>query len=167
MLIKKCCTQILVVATNSQSGSLGLVLNRTSSLKVKDLVVDDGLISCFGTQDLRHGGCMGQSNLYLLHSEDQLLDANCVSPGVFSGGLTASMRLIADGHCQQKDFALFSGYSAWCPGQLERELGSGRWVAVSAASTIIMDIARCAETARTAWHDLFSCLSERDRTYLS
>jgi putative transcriptional regulator len=156
---------MLVIATHSHSGSLGLLLNRTSSVVVKDLLVNDGLVRCFGDQGVRLGGCLGRTNLYVLHSERRVQDANCISPGIFSGGLTASMRLIEDGHCQQDDFALFAGYSAWRPGQLEHEIESGLWVAVSAAPSIILDIARGADNARTAWHSLFSSLSERDRTY--
>lgn len=138
------------------------MLNRPSSLRVSDLLVSEDLVQCFGNQRLRLGGSNGQSSLYVLHGESRARGSSLICPGLYSGGLASSMRMIQSDLAEPGGFALFSGYAAWRPGELEQDIARGRWAVVSAAPSVVLELACAAQHAgAAAWHTLAARLDVR------
>ena len=60
--------------------------------------------------------------------------------GVYAGGIESCTNLVLSGQADASEFRLLSGYTAWAPDELDKEVASGRWWVVSASPTIIRRI---------------------------
>lgn len=157
---------VVLVVENTSTRSLGLMLNRPAGVQIQDLALEGGIVQCMGERSLRLGGPHLPSNLHLLHGQSQVADSVMVCPGLYTGGLQSSIELVSAGHCPAQAFSLLAGYTGWQPGQLEAEIRQGSWVPVSADPEMVLDIACRDSSCSTAWHELFSKISEADRTYI-
>ena len=157
---------VVLVVEHSSSRSLGLVLNRQSGLQIQDVAIEDSISQALGSCPLRLGGPHLLSNLHLLHGERHVKDATMVCPGLYTGGLQSALELVAEGRCQPHEFCLAAGYTGWQPGQLESEIRQGSWSPVSVDPQRVLDIACHDVAGSSAWHDLFSKVSEPDGAYV-
>jgi putative transcriptional regulator len=156
---------VVLVVQHSARHSVGLVLNHRSLLAVDDLHVDGATKATFDCSALRLGGTACQHSVLLLHGESRVADAHAVCPGLYTGGLRAARRLVRSGDAPAERFCLLAGYTAWPQGALEREVAVGQWAVVSAAPRLVLDVACDEERNGGAWHELFSYVAERERTY--
>lgn len=157
----------MLVVQHGQAHSVGLVLNHASVLSVEDLHINDDAKLYFGHTMLRLGGRTCHQSVLLLHGESRVSDAHCVCPGLYTGGLKTALNLVRNGVCTANRFCLLAGYTSWAPGQLEWEVATGAWVPVSASPRLVLDLACDEARCSTAWHDMFSYVSELERTYLA
>jgi putative transcriptional regulator len=157
---------VILVVENSSRRSVGLLLNRPSGVQIQDLAIEDSIASVFGRSSLRLGGPHLPSNLHLLHGNKRVDDNFMLCPGLYTGGLQSAMQLVSQGQCHSTDFALLAGYTGWRPGQLEAEIRDQAWICLSADPQMVLDIACRDDACSSAWHRLFSLVSEADRTYI-
>ena len=157
---------VVLIVEHSSSRSLGLVLNRQAGVQIQDLAIEDSVAQVLGACPLRLGGPHLLSHLHLLHGDRRVTDATLLCPGLYTGGLQSALKLAAAGQCQVSDFCLAAGYTGWQDGQLQSEIRQGSWIPVSVDPKKVLEIACCGVGGPSAWHDLFSMVSEPDRVYI-
>jgi putative transcriptional regulator len=157
----------VLVVQHEEANSVGLVLNHASVLSVEDLHIGEDTKRCFGHTMLRLGGRSCHQSVLLLHGESRVSDAHSVCPGLYTGGLNMALNFIRNGVCTADRFCLLAGYTSWQPGQLEWEVSTGAWIPVSASPRLVLDLACDEARCSTAWHDMFSYVSEPERSYLA
>jgi putative transcriptional regulator len=156
---------VVLVVEHSSNRSLGLLLNRTAGVQIQDLAIDENISEAFEGKALRLGGCLNHKSIHILHGQHRVADAVEMCPGLFTGGLQSSVRLISDGICTQDDFSLLAGYTGWQAGQLDDEIKRSAWIPISCCPELVLHIACNELHSRSAWSDLFSLVSEPDRAY--
>ncbi|KAJ9511983.1 hypothetical protein QJQ45_004433 [Haematococcus lacustris] len=132
---------VLITSHDPVRGSVGLVLNKASPLRVRDLTVTaavQGFMSVFSEHTLQLGGPVHLDHVTLLHRFRGLQGAACVADGLYTGGLPAAVQLVQAGLALPSDFVLALGVSGWRPVQLQRELMAGCWDIVAAAPDLVL-----------------------------
>lgn len=131
---------ILLVRADDQ-GAMGVIINQESSLFLKDLCQDHSipysgdekkLVRCGGPVQPEHG-------LVLYGREYDDPEGEKLVEGLH---LSASKNTLAH-LCTMKQgrFQCYAGYAGWGPGQLEREIEEGTWLACAADPKMVLDVA--------------------------
>jgi putative transcriptional regulator len=119
---------VILMIEHGSTGAMGLVINRTAPLTLKDLASGQSLkISRHRERDsVFVGGPVEQHRGFVLHDRTDLSEKMEVVPGLYlSVTRDALGPLLADDACRIR-FCL--GYSGWGPKQLEREIAAGAWL---------------------------------------
>jgi putative transcriptional regulator len=119
-------TVVLLLAHGS-TGSVGLIVNRPTSLPLRDMLPDEA--SLRGRDDRVHlGGPVAHGELLLLvRSDAPPPDSRPVLAGVHVTASVAALReAIAAGATAQR-LRAYVGYAGWAPGQLAAEIARGDW----------------------------------------
>lgn len=116
---------VVLVVEHSESGALGLVLNRPSQSTVGEAVPE--LIEIVDSEsDVLVGGPVSQSAVIVL-AEFEDPDAAAViafeNVGVLGGERTEDAVAVA-----VRSARVFAGHAGWGPGQLDDELARGDWI---------------------------------------
>jgi putative transcriptional regulator len=130
---------VILMVDHSDSGALGLILNRPTGLTVKELwaqvqaTTDEASGQCLTDDTVLQGGpCTG--TLMVLHAEETLAQI-VVIPGVyFSSQIDQIASLLGTGAWPLK---VYYGYSGWGKGQLEKEMETGSWLIAEASLDLI------------------------------
>ncbi len=117
---------VILLCEHNAGGSFGLVINKPLNMEFPEEIIPSAEREN-PNMALLCGGTLQPNQMILLHSDDTLPDETLhVCDGVFLGGnlefLQKQMTSSDGSHLR-----LCFGYSAWGPGQLERELLSGVW----------------------------------------
>jgi putative transcriptional regulator len=131
---------VILMVDHSDSGALGLILNRPTGLTVKELwaqvlaTSDEASGECLTDDTVYTGGpCTG--TLMALHSNEDLAQL-VVLPGVyFSSQIDQLSTLLSTGSHPLK---VFYGYSGWGKSQLEREMETGSWLVAEPTLELVM-----------------------------
>ena len=119
---------VVLLLQHNDEGALGLVLNRSTRQRVRDVLeplIDDPPDTAL---TLYIGGPV-KGPLIALHAVETLADMH-VMPGVFaSSSRDALLELMRR---DTEPLRVFTGYSGWGAQQLEHELGSGAWITAPA-----------------------------------
>jgi putative transcriptional regulator len=132
-------TVIYMVKDNAE-GALGLVINRPLAHgPVEDLLESFGVESKGAEGDIivHYGGPVSQSQGFLLHSNDILLDNSTnVKDGIAVTSDAKLIEAISRGKGPRQYMFMF-GYAGWAPGQLEAEIKADAWYVVTADKELI------------------------------
>jgi putative transcriptional regulator len=130
---------VVLIVEHDESGSMGLVVNRPSSVTVAGALAghfdlpDNGDVVFLG-------GPVEEQALFILHNSAAVNGAPGVLPGVYVGNspsdFTDVMSRAEDGSPTVR-FRVFSGCSGWGAGQLEGELSRNDWYVLPADETRI------------------------------
>lgn len=117
---------VMILDEPDGGGQLGLVLNKTTELTLKDLMPDwesGARVPVFS------GGPVDMERLFLLHTlGDVFPDAMEVCPGIFVGGdVDDIISYIDSGRDVAGKMRFFLGYCGWAPGQLGQEIARHSW----------------------------------------
>ncbi len=117
---------VILVCEHSQSGSFGLMLNKTLDIELPEDLINLKEIANQHVQ-IRAGGPTQPNQMMLLHSSSSIPDQTLkVCEGVYLGGdvqfLQEAMNDPNGPHIR-----LCFGYAGWSQGQLEREFLNGGW----------------------------------------
>lgn len=131
---------VVLMLEDSEESSMGLVINRPSSIAVDAALTDLGKKS-IGTDPIFAGGPVDTSALFVLHNCADLAgtDQEAV-PGIYVTGSSESFDALIseDVKCNHKcGFRIFCGYAGWSPGQLASEIARGDWRSIPAESEIV------------------------------
>jgi putative transcriptional regulator len=129
---------VVLVIEHNGHGAMGLVLNRTSNLSLRELASAQSLaVTSLRTQDpVFMGGPVEPQRGFVLHDSPQALEKHEVVPGLFlSVTVDALERLLLDPGCRLR---LCLGYAGWGPKQLDRELAQGSWLFTEAAAETVL-----------------------------
>jgi putative transcriptional regulator len=119
---------VILLAQHDSNGALGVVLNRSTTKSMVDIwdVLGEG--PCPSCEPLHVGGPVA-GPLIVVHTDENSSDLEIV-PGLF---LTTSRdSVVRVVNREDVPFRLFSGYSGWGEGQLEREIQTGSWLITAA-----------------------------------
>lgn len=128
--VKECCFNHAVVSIIdyvSTEGATGVVMNNRTEYLLGELL--DGVEA---QEDIPVfcGGPLGQDRLYFIHTlgPDIVPRARRYAPGLYVGGdFDSIIGYINQGYPAEGAVRFFVGYSTWCEGQLDRELGQDTW----------------------------------------
>lgn len=124
---------VILMIQHDEDGALGLVLNRCTSEPLRNALPDTEE-SWLAKDALIHNGGPVPGPLMALHRKAKLADVRVI-PGVFLSTQKETLaKLFAAQKANPKSFRVFSGYSGWAAGQLEKELTVGGWLIHPATS---------------------------------
>src|SRR5262245_61539371 len=131
---------IIYMVKHNQEGAVGLVINRPLAKgPYEDLLKSFGADTqgAKGELVIHYGGPVGNSQGFVLHTDDVLLDSSTkVKDGI---AMTADVKMIeamARSKGPQQALVMF-GYAGWAAGQLEMELKRDAWFVISADKSLI------------------------------
>jgi putative transcriptional regulator len=88
---------------------------------------------------IHYGGPVDPGRVFVLHTAEYRGEGTeVISEGIALTSTPGILRAIGAGAGPRKA-RLFLSYSGWGPGQLEREIGAGAWVAVPANAALAFD----------------------------
>ena len=130
---------VVLLLQQSDEGALGIVVNRESNLRLRELCRDHK-ITYAGDPDKRvrvGGPVQPEQGLVLFRNEPADSDARPITDGLFVSASTGTLSRL----CGETDvpFHCYSGYAGWAPGQLEREIGEGSWILTPVDPSLVFD----------------------------
>jgi len=132
---------VVLLLQQSDEGALGVVVNRETSLFLKDLCRDHD-ISYAGDPDkrVRQGGpVQPEQGLVVFGGEHEDPEARPVAEGLLVSASTGTLSRLCN--LREGRFHCYSGYAGWAPGQLEREIAEGSWIVTPVDAKVILDLA--------------------------
>jgi putative transcriptional regulator len=147
---------VILILHYASDGALGIAVNRPTWVDAADTFSDAEYLDDY-TGNVFYGGPVARSNLVALVRMEPNDDLD-LQPIVDDVYVTADPEFLIDlVSAEETDqrLRLFAGHAAWEGGQLEREIESGSWRVVPAATNLIFS----AEPLRL-WSDLNAPQSE-------
>ncbi|KAF4324403.1 hypothetical protein BBO99_00001642 [Phytophthora kernoviae] len=153
---------VVVLTEHSSNGSKGFIVNKLMGKSLMNsFQVPSRIIRAFGSSEVRKGGPVFTKNAEVLHGKAEFGGQRVVTtnfptandPSLFVGiDLDTAARAIYDESAKQSDVVFVNGVSAWYPGQLDKEIKQGSWVAVKAPVSLALN------APAELWQDLMRTL---------
>ena len=129
---------VILLCENNTEGSLGFVLNQTSSMVLDDLGED------FENMDfpVYIGGPVEPNTLHFIHTLGNKIDNSIQINDLYywSGNLNQVLELIKLDIIKENQIRFFLGYSGWSPGQLEGEFEAKTWFLIDNFKDNLLEI---------------------------
>lgn len=127
MLDRRFNNSVVYVASHTEIGAWGLILNKTNNINSRELLLKVG-IDLPITGSVYQGGPMNSGSIHFLHTDDLVSeDSHVGGTGVAVSGDLSYIALMEQGLKPQYQ-RVFMGLCSWAPGQLEAEiLGQHPW----------------------------------------
>lgn len=137
---------IIILASFSESGAVGFILNKKVDFPVEDIFVD---FPDFDSE-IHIGGPVGTDSVYFIHTlGDAIPESIHIFENLYWGGdfevLKTQIKL---GLVNSSQVRFFLGYSGWEPGQLEEEIKENSWLVTNIPQDELMNI-----NENTMWAD--------------
>lgn len=152
---------VVLMLEDSEDSSMGLVINRPSSIAVDAAVtnIEHGSLS---KEPIFSGGPVETSALFILHNCPELgQNDEEITAGIFVTGNNESFELLVNQKvsCVHScGFRIYCGYAGWGEGQLSGEIERGDWRILSAESSIVFE-----EDPYNIWEICTQRLREQNR----
>lgn len=126
---------VVLLCEHGVDGSFGLILNRSVTLQLADVV--EGMELYRGP--LSMGGPVQPETLHFLHRfGDQIGETTEVIDDVFWGGdFEAVQKMVQSRETSADDIRFFLGYAGWSPGQLDAEIEQDSWILTPSNASMI------------------------------
>ncbi|WMN11071.1 YqgE/AlgH family protein [Marivirga salinae] len=117
---------VILLCEHNEEGSFGFVLNKSSILKVDEVLQDIGTFEA----DLYVGGPVQQNTLHFIHDIEELKEGGQkITDGLFWGGNFETLQgLMQKGALNKEKARFFVGYSGWSENQLQEEIDNNSWI---------------------------------------
>ena len=117
---------VILMVEHGKDGSLGFILNRTLHVSLND-VLKHKVKPVF---QLHNGGPVELNKLFFIHTCGDLISGSeSIGNGLYLGGNEHDLEpLLKEGLLDESRISFYLGYSAWSPGQLEKEMKEKAWV---------------------------------------
>jgi putative transcriptional regulator len=133
---------VIYVVRHDATGAVGLVVNKPfKDVPIALLLARLGLPheGVGGTMRMQYGGPVEPGRLFVLHTEDFRGEGTqAIAGGIAMTTTPGILRAIGTGSGPRRSLLILS-YSGWAPGQLEREMRTGAWIAVPADAALVFD----------------------------
>lgn len=128
---------VILICEHRFDGSVGLVVNELTDFQIGEVV--DSLLS--SNQPLYRGGPVEEETLHILHDlPERIRESIPVLEGLQWGGSYPDLQdYLAIYNTDEKKLRLFSGYSGWSEGQLQKEIDDGAWIVTEVDARTIFD----------------------------
>ena len=134
---------VIYICEHAKRGSLGFIINQPTNLNLTDLLkqMDVPLEGKnFTNHTIFSGGPLKPNQGFVLHSTEELWsDSIPIQEDIALSSSSDILRATVDNRGPKSALFLL-GYSAWEPGQLEKEIIDNRWFVASSAASIIFDV---------------------------
>jgi len=119
---------VLLMVEHSDTGSLGLVLNRPSPVTLRDLSEGQGLsvASARKPEAVYVGGPVEPQRGFVVHENPAVEEKHELAPGLFLSVTIDSLAPLLLEPALRLRFCL--GYAGWGPNQMESEIAEGSWL---------------------------------------
>lgn len=122
---------VILVCEHSETGTLGLVINRPSTMWVSEALADiPGTLD--RTDFLWQGGPVQPSSVFILHDRPSIGGHAVTDHLAFGADIDLLRRLLELPTEQCPRLRLYAGYSGWGAGQLEFEMSQESWIVAPA-----------------------------------
>jgi putative transcriptional regulator len=130
---------IILLVAHNQNGSMGLILNKQTDVKIADLLTDiKGLAKA--PDRLHLGGPVSLDAFFLLIRMGKKPDeSEHIFANIYMTQSQAVLKRIADHRKRGENFRFFAGYAGWTAGQLEVEVIRGDWLVMPADPEVVFD----------------------------
>lgn len=139
---------VIYVCAHSDEGAMGLIINRSQSLRFADLLVQLGVMNEQEairlpppTRDfvVRNGGPVDRSRGFVLHTDDYVVESSLpVSDEICLTATIDILRAISAGRGPSRALMAL-GYAGWGAGQLEQEIAGNGWLTCPANTDLLFD----------------------------
>jgi putative transcriptional regulator len=119
---------VVLMVQHTEEGSLGLVLNRPASAKLRAIWEKAVGEPCPSDEAVYVGGPLN-GPLMAVHALDECGENEILAGVYFSTHRDQIRSVVAQ---LEQPYRIFSGYSGWGAGQLEGELAAGGWLTLPA-----------------------------------
>ncbi len=140
---------VVLLAEHNKDGSVGLVLNKTTDLKLSEIVAstEHNIPEEFDNYVFIGGPVKTDSLFFLYTRNDVLEDSLKIIEGIYWGGKIADLaELMQKRIIKPNEIRFFAGYSGWEPLQLNIELEEHSWVVANAKADFLLK-----NTPETLW----------------
>jgi len=119
---------VVLMVEHTDSGSMGLVINRTAPLTFRELGKSQELEVAASRRDdpLFHGGPVEPYRGFVLHDSDRVDERNEIIPGLYLSVTSDALNPLLKDPKASVRFCL--GYAGWGAGQIEMEMKQGSWL---------------------------------------
>lgn len=154
---------VVAIVNRNSAGTTGFILSHRTEFTVNDLAVAAGIgaTSTGAGIPLYRGGPVNSNTVYLLHTTDYFTPQTEITGGFFNYTSDKSTVETLLSGVTPRIFRVLLGYSAWAPGQLEREIQERRWIECDLPVDVVFDtdshdlydrsVAAAAEQVFTRW----------------
>ena len=129
---------IVILATYSDKGAVGFILNKKVDYPVEDLFID------FPDFDsaIHIGGPVGTDSVYFIHTLGESIPGSLhIKDSLYWGGDFDALKLqIKLGLVNSNQVRFFLGYSGWESGQLEEEIKENSWLVTDLSHVDLMTL---------------------------
>ncbi len=117
---------VVLLCEHNDEGSFGFVVNRSSEVKLKDVMEDFDN----APHTVFVGGPVQQDSLHYIHCVPDLLDDSIeIKKGVYWGGNFEQLKAqVQRNSIAENEIKFFIGYSGWGEGQLMDEMKLNSWI---------------------------------------
>jgi len=145
---------VVLLASYSEEGSLGFVLNRPMELRLEQ-ILEDFPSSNFPIWD---GGPVQRDSLFYVHTlGDTIPESIPIAKGLYwSGNFETVKALIKGNKIEEHELRLFIGYSGWSAQQLENEIQNNSWLVAPATVDTVMNAGK--DTDEKLWKEVLKSM---------
>lgn len=121
---------VTYLCEHNDDGAMGLVINRPSTLSLRELLGQLGLDShaVAAEAPVMQGGPVSRDRGFILHGDDVRFDASLdLGNGMMLTAAREVLEAIGRGE-GPRDYLVTLGYAGWDAGQLDRELLDNAWL---------------------------------------
>ncbi|MFQ6546618.1 YqgE/AlgH family protein [Aestuariibius sp. 2305UL40-4] len=133
---------VIYLCAHSDSGALGLIINKPSDeVSFRDVLEATKIEDRGGTVPIHFGGPVEMARGFVLHS----CDYSDEGATLHEGGplaMTSSTGILTaiSGQSGPAKALLALGYAGWAPGQLEAEIARNDWLTCEASPRLVFDL---------------------------
>ena len=117
----------ILILECSDSGALGIILNRPSQYKLRDVQFTTGEMDAFAGNALYMGGDVGEGSVIVVTTSAAVDGATEIAAGIRVATVADAAAAVQAGRARTDEFRFFAQYSGWGPGQLQGECKRGVW----------------------------------------
>ena len=130
---------VVLMLEHGESGSMGLVINRSASLTLGELAKNQSLSIAPErvNQPVFVGGPVENHRGFVLHNDERVTEKHEVVPGLYLSLTLDTLGPLLKDPSAHLRFCL--GYANWGPHQLESELASGAWLFAEASARPVLE----------------------------
>ena len=145
---------IILIASYSEKGAVGFILNKKVDYPVEDIFVDFPDFDA----EIHIGGPVGTDSIYFIHTlGDHIPGSTLIKENLYLGGdFNVLKRQIELGLIDQNQVRFFLGYSGWDAGQLEEEINENSWLVADIPQIDLMNLEE-----NTMWSESVRALGGR------
>ncbi|WP_282628309.1 YqgE/AlgH family protein [Empedobacter sedimenti] len=149
---------VILITEHVESGSVGFILNRTSSLPISIFVseIENGSI-------VYEGGPVDKDNIYYIHKRPDLVrNSEWITEDIYWSGVYEDVReAVNNGSIKDDEIKFFIGYCGWSPKQILNELKENSW------SVTDLDFNIFDQWDASLWKDLMKQLGGENLIWLN